>query len=109
MKYISLFLLLLTVSILSQGSGFKNILARTQSDSSNKVCQKLFDDIYDSFESDEGTANPRLIKSMQSLMQLQGDENLPNHELAALLYKYFRSVPSPDSAVKIMDELLMKY
>ncbi|MBI5475702.1 MAG: hypothetical protein HY964_03085 [Ignavibacteriales bacterium] len=81
----------------------------TKRDSSDKLCKILFDDFYDSFESDEGLGNSKITKATINLFRYSEDTLLQNRQLAELLYGYINSVSKPDTALEWIRVLKEEY
>ena len=117
------FFLLLTFSICFQLISFgqvfdaskplepqiKEYLKGVKRDSSDKTCQKLLSDFYYCFESDSGLANPRMISAMMNQFKYKADQNLPNRQIAVLLYEYTNSVDNPEQALTWIRALKDEY
>jgi hypothetical protein len=84
-------------------------LENEKSDSTDKRCVQLLNDFYICFESDEGQANPLMITTMMKLFEYKDDLNLPNRQLAVLLYQYINSVSQPEKALIWINALMDEY
>lgn len=123
MKQFTLTLIFITISLFgSFGQGFKideskplnnqieEWLLSTQRDSTDKTCQQLLTDFYNSFESDEDQPNSLYISAMVNHYKYLDDLNLPNRQIVILLY-YYQINPSekPENALIWIKALEKEY
>jgi len=104
-----IFLLLSSISAYSQESQIKDILANVKRDSTDKTCKLLFDDFYDSFDSDAGMMNPKIMTATINIFKYKSDSQLPNGQLAVLLFQYDNAVSDPEKALKWISALKQEY
>lgn len=71
--------------------------------------QKLFTDLYECFESDEGVQSPQMTQAYLTLLRKAGDPATPNKALYTLLKTYYTSVSQPDSALQVLKSLETEY
>jgi hypothetical protein len=87
----------------------KEWLKGIKRDSTDKSCKQLLTDFYDCFESDQGQANPLMITAMMNLFKYKDNLNLPNRQIAILLYYYINSVDKPQNALIWIRSLKVEY
>ncbi len=68
--------------------------------STDSACRVLLDEFYESFESDLGLANPKMLSAYARLSDYSSNPAVPNHHVAVLLAEYVNSIASPEEALK---------
>jgi hypothetical protein len=106
MKYVIIIFLLAAALLKAQtvptpGGYLKN--------SQDVQAQKLFTDLYECFESDEGVKSPQMTQAYLTLLRKAGDPTVPNNALYSLLKTYYASVSQPDSALRVLNSLEAEY
>jgi len=103
------FFLLFQCLVFSQSDEIQKTLKNVTRDSLDKKCEVLFTDFYDSFKSNEGQANPKMITATINLFKYQNDTTVENKHLAILLMKYINSVSEPEKALIYIQALREEY
>ncbi len=112
MKHFFTLLLAFSINFLyAQNEQLDNILKDVKRDSTDKTCQLLFDDFYESFESDAGIGNPRIITATMNQYKYKTDISVVNRQLVLILQKYMDSLSDPKTAIywlKCLEEEYIK-
>lgn len=107
----------LPLSLLAQETtveeAIKTILANSQRNPNDSACRMLLDDFYQSFESDEGLGNPKMISASMKLYDYSHRKDMPNRQIALFLEGYMNSISKPEDALKwvraLKDETIAIY
>jgi hypothetical protein len=93
----------------SQNKEIKKIISTAKRDSTDKTCKLLFDDFYNSFESDEGLVNPKFTSAMMKLVTLKSDTSSVNNYLLVFIQRYIDSISEPKKALVWIRALKKEY
>ena len=108
MKLLS-FLFLFSAALNAQETLIESILKDVNRDSSDKVCKSIFDNLYESFESDEGLVNKKMGLATSDLIDYKMGIKSINRQLALLLDGYMNSLSDPTKALKWIAAMKKEY
>jgi hypothetical protein len=85
------------------------IAVKSKTDSESNTVPDLMTDMYDSFNSNEGIANPKYTSAFMKETEYYKDTTLVNRDLIYLLYLYSNNVSNTDIALNSISLLESKY
>lgn len=85
------------------------IAVKSKTDSKSNTVPDLMTDMYDSFNSNEGIANPKYTHAFMKETEYYKDTTLVNRDLIYLLYLYSNNVSNTDIALNSISLLESKY
>jgi hypothetical protein len=104
-----LWILLTSDALYAQESMIEDILKDVRRDSSDKTCKNIYDNYYESFESDEGLKSKKMGVAITSMFQCKLDPNSPNRQLVLLLEGYMNSISTPEKALAWIEAMKKEY